>query len=366
MRSRSFWVALGLAVAAAGAGVYWLNDAGHLNLNGTPAAQVTATPAAKAVNATVVEATPVIIDEVIDAIHAVGTLRANEAVVIAPEVAGRIAQIGFTESTPVRTGDMLFELDASILRAELVKTESELKLADANRERALTLAKQGTGTLRARDEAVAAYSAANANLELARARLEKATIVAPFDGVVGLRAVSVGAYVSPGDRLVELADIDPIKVDFRVPELALSDLRPGQSIRTTVDAVPDEEFIGTVYAIDPIVDQEGRAIRMRAEIPNPDRVLLPGLFARVQIILAKREQAVLVPESAIFARGGQQYVFKVIENKATLTKVELGQRRPGDVEVVAGLSRGAVVVTAGHDKIRDNGLVEMKPPRGAN
>ena len=228
------------------------------------------------------------------------------------------------------------------------------------------MAKQGTGTLRARDEAVAAYSAANANLELARARLEKATIVAPFDGVVGLRAVSVGAYVSPGDRLVELADIDPIKVDFRVPELALSDLRPGQSIRTTVDAVPDEEFIGTVYAIDPIVDQEGRAIRMRAEIPNPDRVLLPGLFARVQIILAKREQAVLVPESAIFARGGQQYVFKVIENKATLTKVELGQRRPGDVEVVAGLSRGDVVVTAGHDKIRDNGLVEMKPPRGAN
>jgi len=203
---------------------------------------------------------------------------------------------------------------------------------------------------------------AKANLALAQARLEKASIAAPFSGIVGLRAVSAGAYVTPGDRLVGLADIDPIKVDFRVPELVLSSLRVGQVIHLTVDAIPGKTFEGKIYAIDPTVDVNGRAVRLRARIANPDRLLFPGLFARVQIVIERRENAVLVPESAVFSRGHERLVYRVVDGRAVLTKIELGQRRPGEVEVTDGLGHDAMVVTAGHQKLRDGARVEIVDP----
>ena len=200
---------------------------------------------------------------------------------------------------------------------------------------------------------------AQANLSLAQARLEKATITAPFSGVVGLRAVSSGAYVTPGTRIVDLAKIDPIKVDFRVPELVLSSLRPGQRIHVIVDALPDRTFEGEIYVIDPIVDENGRAVRLRARIPNPERVLKPGLFARVRIVVDRRENSVLVPESAVFAEGNQRLVYRVVDGRAVQTEVELGHRRPGQVEVVSGVAPGDAVVTAGHQQIRDGTRIEV-------
>lgn len=363
MGVRSFWIALGVVVVATGAGTYWLVETGRIDFEPAAAARAQTTDAERA---TIVEATPVIIDTVVDSIHAVGTLRPNEAVVVSPEIAGRIGRIGFNEGDRVNQGEVLIELDSEILRAELAKAESDMTLAEANRERAMTLAKQGTGTLRARDEAVAAFRVAQADRELARARLGKATIEAPFSGILGFRTVSVGAYVTPGDTLVDLADIDPIKVDFRVPELVLSEIRRGQTIRVLVDAVPGTKFDGTVYAIDPVVDENGRAIRMRAEVPNPDGILFPGLFARVQILAAERENAVLVPESSVFARGGGQYVFRVVDGRAALTQVKLGQRRPGAVEIIEGLAAGDVVITAGHEKVRDKGSVDVLATGGAS
>ncbi|MPZ36313.1 MAG: efflux RND transporter periplasmic adaptor subunit [Rhodospirillales bacterium] len=350
----SFWVALGVAALALGGGAYH-----YLAEKGAPAGRIAnaATPTADSVVA--VEAKRVTTDAVIEDIRAVGTLQPNEAVIVSPEIAGRIHRLRFAEGQEVAAGDVLVELDATILRAELAKIQSDLTLAEANRERAMTLARRGAGTLRARDEAIAAHQAAEANLALAQARLEKASIAAPFSGIVGLRAVSAGAYVTPGDRLVGLADIDPIKVDFRVPELVLSSLRAGQVIRVTVDAVPGRTFEGKVYAIDPTVDVNGRAVRLRARIANPDRLLFPGLFARVQIVVEQRENSVLVPESAVFSRGQERLVYRVVEGRAVLTKIELGQRRPGQVEVIDGLGHDAVVVTAGHQQLRDGARVEI-------
>ena len=299
------------------------------------------------------------IDTVLSTIRAVGSLRPNEAVVISPEIAGRIARLPFAEGQTVKAGDALLELDSTILRAELDKARSTLTLAEANRRRAMTLADQGTGTLRARDESEAAYREAQANLALAEARLAKATITAPFSGKIGIRSVSVGAFVNPGDRIIELADIDPIKVDFRVPELALPNLRPGQTIQVTVDALPGKTVDGEVYVIDPIVEANGRAIRLRARIPNPDGKLSPGLFARVRIVIERRENAMLIPESAVFADGQTRYVYRVINGRAVQTKVELGQRRPGQVEVRSGLDPSAVVVTAGHQQIRNGSRVTI-------
>jgi membrane fusion protein (multidrug efflux system) len=174
-----------------------------------------------------------------------------------------------------------------------------------------------------------------------------------------MRAVSAGAYVSPGDRIVELADIDPIKVDFRAPELALPHLRSGQAIQVTVDALPGLTFDGEVYVIDPIVDASGRAIKLRARIPNPEGRLSPGLFARVQIVIDRRENAMIIPESAVFADGQSRYVYRVVEGRAVQTKVELGQRQPGQVEVLSGLDRDAIVVTAGHEQVRNGNRVTV-------
>ena len=310
-----------------------------------------------------VEATAVTVGVVTEDSRAVGSLQPNESVVVAPEIAGRIAAIRFREGEPVAAGAVLVELDSGILRAELAKARSDLTLAQANHQRAITLANQGIGTLRARDEAVAALQVEQANVALAEARLEKTVVASPFDGLAGLRAVSVGAFVTPGARIVEIADVDPIKVDFRVPELALPALRPGQTVRIDVDALPGRTFDGTIYAIDPIVDPNGRAVRLRARVPNPDGALSPGLFARVRIAVGRREAAILVPESAVFVADGRTLVYRLADGRATLAEVTLGQRLPGRVEVVAGLAAGDIVITAGHQQLRDGLKVEVVRPR---
>jgi membrane fusion protein (multidrug efflux system) len=306
-----------------------------------------------------VEAEAVTIDTVQDIIRAVATLEPNESVVIAPEIAGRIVRLPFAEGDLVGQGDALAALDAGILRAELDKAKAELTLAQANRDRLTTLAKLGTDSLRARDEAVAAFGAAEASAALARLRLERSTLRAPFSGVVGVRSVSVGAFVSPGQAIVELIDTDPIKVDFRIPELALSSLRVGQSVRVSVDALPGETFVGEVYVIDPLIDANGRAVHLRARIPNPERRLSPGLFARVALVVGETENAILIPESAVFSRGQERYAYRVVDGRAVQTRLELGQRRPGEVQVRQGLSPEAVVVTAGQQKLRDGSRVRI-------
>lgn len=356
MRRRSFWLILAAATVAIAVGAQqYLPDLlpdgrGH-------SANAAATPRAE--RPIVVEVERVAIATVIEDIRAVGTLRANESVVIAPEIAGRLSRIRFHEGDRVKAGDVLVEIDPVILKAELDKARAEVALAKANHERASTLAQQGTGTLRARDEAVAAYQAALANLALAEARLEKTVIAAPLNGIVGLRGVSVGAYLTPGTPIVELADVDPLKVDFRVPELLVSTLRTGQNIVIAADALPGETFAGAIYAIDPTVDVNGRAMRLRARVPNPEGRLSPGLFVRLQIVVERRPGAVLVPESAIVAQAGKTFVYRIAGNRAERAEVTLGQRRPGVVEVKSGLGGEDTVVTAGHQRLGTGAVVEI-------
>ncbi|HSH42781.1 MAG TPA: efflux RND transporter periplasmic adaptor subunit, partial [Arenicellales bacterium] len=207
--------------------------------------------------------------------------------------------------------------------------------------------------------ALARLESARAAEQLSQARLDKTDVAAPFAGILGLRRVSPGDYVTPGQDLVNLEDIDPIKVDFRIPERFLSSLAAGQTIRVRVDAFPDRAFDGEVYAIDPQIDPGGRSIAIRARIDNADRVLRPGLFARVRLIVAERPESLVVPEQAIVPRGEQRYVFRVVDDQAVLTEVRLGQRQAGDVEVLDGLDDGDIVVTAGQLKIRDGSAVTV-------
>lgn len=286
-------------------------------------------------------------------IAAVGSLRSNESVIVRPEIPGRIAQFMFTESQKVARGMPLVALDASVFRAELAESRASLALSQANFARAEELMQKGAGSARGRDEAIAKLRADEARVQLAQARLDKTTIAAPFEGVIGLRKVSVGDYLNAGQDIVNLEMIDPLKVDFRVPEIYLSALAPGQALRITVDAYPGRSFDGAVYAIDPLVDQNGRSILLRARLPNADGALRPGLFARVMLVLTEKTDALVVPEQAIIAFGTDQFVFRVVEGKAAMTKVKLGIRRDAEVEIVEGLKPGDTVITAGQIKLRD-------------
>src|SRR5690606_37495961 len=344
-----------LIIAIAGGAYYFYNQNGTFSTDGKEAI-ASAPPAERTF---MVEASPVAVETITETISAVGTLQANESVIIAPEIAGRIVQLPFTEGDTVKVGDIVAKLDDDILQADLAKAHSDLKLAESNRARAMTLAQQGTGTQRAKDEAIAAYDVAQANVALAKSRLSKATIRSPLTGKIGIRSVSVGGYVSPGERIVQVAEIDPIKVDFRVPELALRNLRVGQSIIVTVDAFPGRTFEGKIFVIDPIIDANGRAIRLQAQIPNEDGTLRPGLFARVQIVTEQRENAVIIPEASVFANGSSRFVYRLEGERAVLTEVTLGLRQPGRVEIVRGLQPEAMIVTAGHQKIRDGNRVSI-------
>jgi membrane fusion protein (multidrug efflux system) len=322
------------------------------------AAAAAQSPQSKAPPAVPVEVAKVKTGTVVDEAGAIGTLVSNESVIVRPEVAGRITQIHFREGQRVEEGSLLFNLDDSVPRADLADANARLQLGRRNYERAKELFARKAGTGRARDEAQSQLETARAAVQVAKARLEKMQIHAPFSGVIGLRKVSVGDYVTAGQDLVNLENISPIKVDFSIPERYLSALSTGLAVVVNADAFSDRSFEGEVYAIDPKIDPEARSIHVRALVDNADRLLRPGLFVRVKLQLSRRENAIIVPEEAIVPRGQDRFVFTVVDGTARMTKVTLGQRRYGEVEIVSGLDRDAEVVVAGQLKIRDGAPVK--------
>jgi membrane fusion protein (multidrug efflux system) len=293
---------------------------------------------------------------------AIGTLRSNESVVVRPEISGRISRIEFEEGRPVQKGQLLVALDASVNAAEVQQAKANLALAETNFNRTTELEREKFVSSNAKDQALNGLRVAQATLALAEARLAKTEIRAPFAGVIGIRQVSVGDYVKEGQDLVTLEDISSLKVDFRLPELLLADLKRGQSVEVASDALPGRTYIATLDAIDPLVDQNGRAVILRARLKNTDGQLRPGMFVRTRIILAERARALTVPEEALIPVGAEQYVFLVRADKAARVRVRTGLRRDAQVEITDGLQAGDVVVTAGQLKLRDGATVRIGGP----
>ncbi len=292
-------------------------------------------------------------------ITAVGSLRSDESVTLRPEVAGRISAIQFQEGQRVTKGALLVRLDAAVTDAELQQARANLVLAKSKFERAVDLARQSFISGQAKDEAENNYKVAQAAVALVEAKLAKTEIKAPFSGLIGLRVVSVGDYVKEGADLVNLESIDPLKVDFRVPETFLRQVQVGQAIEVALDALPGKVYDGKVIALNPLVDAAGRAIVIRAQVKNQDAALRPGMFARVKLITRAEREALVLPEEALVPQGTDQFVFRIVDGKATRVKVETGQRRDGKVEVVRGVDKGDVVVTAGQQRLRDGAPVRV-------
>lgn len=312
-----------------------------------------------------VKAGKVVTGRISEEVSAVGTLLANESVMIRPETEGRISAIHFAEGQLVRQGAKLVSLDSSEIEAQLEAVKAELNLNRNRMRRAEELQAKNFISREALDVA-----RENLNQSLARhaeiqAKLDKMTIKAPFEGVAGLRQVSPGAYVKAGQDIARLEGIGTLKLDFRVPEIFLGRIRVNQDVVIGMDAFPGEAFRGSIFAIEPAVDEQTRTVLLRARVPNPGVRLKPGMFARVTLVLATRDNALLVPEQALVPRGQDRYVFRVIEGKAALTRVETGLRRPGEVEIVRGLSAGDAIVVDGQLRLQDGSPVTVlaeKPP----
>ena len=360
-----FFKAAILLVLGVGLGIWgahwWVQKQGV----GNNAAVATApAPQPAASDKVKVEVAPVNKTRLERAVSAVGTLRSHDSVVLRPEVSGRIAEINFMEGGRVEQGQVLVRLDDSVAKARVQQARANLKLAGSQYRRSVELNKQGFVSRQARDEAASNLAVQEAAVALAEAELEKTVIQAPFSGLVGLRTVSVGDYVGPGSDLVPIEAIDPLNVDFRIPEQFLSSVAVGSRLHVSFDAMSGFERVGTVGAISPQVDVGGRSLLLRANVPNPDHLLRPGLFARVQLELAETE-GLVVPESALAPSGDAQYVFRVEDGVVRRVMVQIGQRLGAHVEIVNGLNEGDRVVVAGLQKVRDGIEVEVLPPPGA-
>lgn len=320
-----------------------------------PAQSTTAQAPAASADPVAVDVARVTSAMLVDDVNAVGTIRSNESVVIRPEVSGRIVKLNFADGQQVRKGQLLIAFDSTVNQAEVEQAKAELGIAKANYERVADLAKQKFMSDRARDESLANVHVLEAKLALAQARLSKLDIRAPFSGIVGIRNVSIGDYVKDGTDLVNLEDISSVKVDFRVPERYADLVHRGQAIEVVVDALPGKPFRAKVDAVDPQVDSAGRSALLRGRIENPEGRLKPGMFARVRLILAERDNALVVPEESIVPQGGKVMVWKVVDGNAVKTEVKTGLRRAAKVEITQGLALNDIVVTAGQIRLSKDG-----------
>ena len=296
-----------------------------------------------------------------DRLRAVGTLTANESVLIRSEIPGRVERIHFDEGQPVTAGEPLITLDGAEYRAQVAQTEATVTVNRLNFQRAADLVKTNMLSQQDYDQARARLAESRALLQRHQVMLAKTVLRAPFDGVAGLRLVSPGAYVQPGQDLVNLESLDPLKVEFRVPERHAAAMTVGRPLTLRVDAVSGREFTGEIYAVDPRLDASTRTFALRGRVPNDEGLLRPGMFAQVELTVGERPSAVVIPEQAIVPRGDKLYVFKVVDGKVAFTPVGTGLREPGIVEIVDGLAAGEVVVTEGQMKLRDGMPVAARP-----
>jgi membrane fusion protein (multidrug efflux system) len=362
-------------IMLASAGAYWYQhkasggSTGQRAVNGQSAEALRAPkpgPHVGAGQAVAVEVSRARTVSVVELAQAVGTLRSGQGVMVRPEVSGRVVSLGFRDGQPVRRGQLLVQLDDSLLRAQVQQAQAQLSIALTNEARNRELLAQNFVSQAVVDQSAATLQVAQAQLALAQAQLARMRIAAPFDGTVGIRLVNVGDYVREGTDLVSLEDLRTMYVDFRLPERYVPQLRIGQPVQVSLDALPGRGFEARVEALEPQVDASGRSVLVRASIDNPQGLLRPGMFARVSAALSTRAEAVMVPEEAILPQAGRQYVIAVEDGGDAMpagakvsrkVEVVLGQRREGLVEIVQGVKAGATVVTAGQQRIQRDGTV---------
>ena len=297
----------------------------------------------------------------VDETQAVGSLRSRQGVMLRPEVGGRVKQILFSDGQRVRKGQLMVQFEDQLQQAQVAQARAELSIAEANHKRNQELVAQNFISQRSLDESAAALEVSRAKLALAQATLQRLQVLAPFDGITGLKQINVGDYLKDGADMVNVEDIDAVLLDFRLPERFQAKIRAGQKAQLTVDALPGRPFSAIVQAVDPLIEANGRSVGVRGCIDNRQQQLRPGMFARVNAVFGSRDNALVIPEEAIIPQGGRTFVVKVVAGDkpdaliSQRVPVKVGLRQPGKVEIVEGLSAGDTVVTAGHQRLQKDG-----------
>ncbi len=384
MASKAIYTVVAVAgILAASAAAWWFQK--PPSSTGTNASPKATAPAAGAAQSAAsgaaggrppsVEVAKVTLTKLTDDTQAVGSLRSRRGVVLRPEVSGRITQLNFTDGQRVRKGQLLVQFDDQLPLAQVEQSMAELSIAQANQKRNQELVAQNFISQRSLDESAANLQVAQAKLALAQATAARLKIIAPFDGIVGIRLVNVGDYLKDGADIVNIEDIEAIFVDFRLPERFQSKVKRGQTALLDIDALPGRKYTAQVQAIDPLIDANGRSVGIRGCIDNRQLQLRPGMFARVNAVFGVRENARVIPEEAIVPQGGRQFVIKLLEGPTEQTRitkrveVKVGLRSPGKVEILDGLEAGDTVVTAGQQRVQRDGttvtVVDLSSTRPA-
>jgi membrane fusion protein (multidrug efflux system) len=362
-----------VGVGVASGAAWWLQNKGSASGEAAKPATTAAAPAGPA-RAPAVEVAKVDTMTLVDETQAVGSLRSRQGVMLRPEVGGRVKQIFFNDGQRVRKGQVMVQFEDQLQQAQLSQAKAELSIAEANHKRNQELVTQNFISKRSLDESGAALEVSRAKLALADATLQRLKVLAPFDGITGLKQINVGDYLKDGADMVNIEDIDAVLVDFRLPERFQAKIRAGQKAQLTVDALPGRPFSAIVQAVDPLIEANGRSVGVRGCIDNRQQQLRPGMFARVNSVFGVRDNALVIPEEAIIPQGGRTFVVKVVAGDkpevliSERVAVKVGLRLPGKVEILEGLAAGDTVVTAGHQRLQKDGtavrVVDLSQPGG--
>jgi len=292
-------------------------------------------------------------DTVVDAILATGQIEAVQSIELRPDIEGRIDAILVREGSLVSRGQALIKVDDAELKAEVARAEAERDLARQSLTRTRELLSQKASSQSEMERAEATSRSTEAQYQLLKVRLDRTTVRAPFTGVVGRRMVSLGDYVTTSDDLMAVQTVSPQRAVFQVPERYADKLKVGQQVTFRVAALPGRQFSGRVDFVDPVVQLPGRTITVKAQVPNPRRELQSGMFIEVRLATDVRPKAVVIAEDAVLPLQGANFVWVVIDGKATRRPLELGVRTPGFVEALTGVEAGEQVVVGGQERLSE-------------
>lgn len=294
-------------------------------------------------------------------VRAVGTTRPVDSVVVTSEVSARVESLGFSDEEVVEAGRVLARLDAALATADLNAAKARKERLRLQHERTIDAFRAGASNQSEVDNSRTQLAEAQADVERAERVVEDHVIRAAFAGRVGRRLVSVGALVEPSDAITELRSVDPMELVFSAPEVYLAAMRIGARVQATSPAYPERVFEGALKVTGSTVDAATRTVEVYATVPNTDGALRPGMFMSIELLVGEKQDAVLIPESAVVREGARSDVFVIRDGRAHRTRVELGERSPGIVEVVKGVAAGDRVVTQGLQRVRDGVKVDATP-----
>lgn len=329
-----------------------------ISLNGADSSAAVGTrPASAEVSVQAVEVVPTRLEE---RLRTTGTIRAAEQIDLVSEIAGKVERILFEEGRRVKRGELLLKIDDAEQRAAKTRVEYQLELAEQRERRQKQLLAEGVISQQDYDGVLSEVNVLEAERELLEARQQKSEIRAPFSGIIGLRYVSVGSYLTPATLIATLQAVDRVKLDFSVPEKYAAIVAPGAEVAFTVKS-SDRPFRGRIVAIEPEIDSETRSLLVRAECVNSDGLLWPGGFADVELVVRQVDDALAVPSLAVLPELGGKKVFVVEDGRAQPRPVETGIRTDDRVEILRGLESGERVIVSGLQQLKTGTEVRVVP-----